>query len=235
MFYLLFFIIQLNAFKANYPTFPAPYESNPKATDYPTNYEKMKCSTCCKVLFVSNYDIDNNEAFTDTGDVSGHTRYAFNMEFEQINNVRQPKGGYEQTVLLRPLNFNQELSYFELYPYKMINSFVIPKRVLDIKGGSKAGSNLIIWEKKNPLLPTTDNQRFVYNYQYSFVNSDLKYPKHFHLPFSTASDLCFEVLTNKFNTWEGNKNGYYSSDVYQIIANNCDNNNPKQSFEIVFA
>ena len=234
MFILFIFIYTSLSLTANYPTFPAPYDNTPIATDNPTDINKMKCSTCCKVLFVSNYNIDFNKPFTDQDDINQITRYAFNMEFEQINDIRKPKGEYEQTVLLRPLNFNQELSYFELYPYKMINSFVIPKRVLDIKGGSKAGSNLIIWEKKNPLLPTTDNQRFVYNYPYSFSREILKYPKHFYLPFSTSIDLCFEILTDKFNVWNGNINNLYSTDVYQIIANKCDNNNMKQSFEVVF-
>ena len=231
---LIFFIVKSLSF-GNNVNYPAPYSNYPAPNDNPINIEKNKCSTCCKVLFVSNFNFKTNKLFTDEDDINNHTRYSFNMEFDLIENVRKAEGNYEQAILLRPINVNKDLSYFELYQYKMINSFVIPKRVLDIKGGSKAGSNLIIWKKKDPLLSTTDNQRFVYHYPYDYQTDDKIYKKHFYLPFSTSSDLCFEVMNDKFNTWTGNKGLLYSSEVFQIIANNCNINNPKQIFELVFA
>jgi galactose-inhibitable lectin light subunit len=233
---LLFLLIDYCLSYGNNSPFPAPYSNYPEPDDSPLNFGKIKCSTCCKVLFVSNFDFQTNQVFTDKADQENHIRYAFNMEFDQMENVRKAEGNYEQAVLLRPIEHNPSLAYFELYPYKMINSFLIPKRVLDIKGGSKAGSNLIIWKKKDPLLPTTDNQRFVYHYPYdkSYYNTNT-YPRHFYLPFSTGTPLCFEAMNNKFNTWTGNKDVVYSSEVFQIMANNCDSNNPKQIFELVFA
>lgn len=213
--------------------FPAPYpDKGYPAKDYPMDIERQKCKTCCKVLFASEYNIDHKRQFTDQDDADGHRRFIMNMEFDQLDNVREATGNYEQAVLMRPIEHNPDLAYFELYQYKMINSYLIPKRVLDIKGGSKVGSNLIIWSRKNPLLATSDNQRFTYVYQYPDYQNN--YKKHFMLPYASTA-LCFEVLTDKFNIWNGNSGLQYSSDVYQIVAGNCDSNNPKQIFTPIFA
>jgi galactose-inhibitable lectin light subunit len=116
----------------------------------------------------------------------------------------------------------------------MIVSYVYPKRVHDIRGGANVNSRLIIWEKKDPLAPTTNNQRFNYVRDYPYMTEKwMQYRKHFYLPFNTAMDMCYEAALD-FQTWEGNKNNKYSTDVYQIKAAKCNNSEPKQIFTLIF-
>lgn len=197
-------------------------------------FDREKCKTCCKVMFVSDYNPKTNKKFGREDD----TRYAMDIEFEDKSHVRESKGSWEQTILLRPIDMNNELQHWELAPYKMFISFPIPKRVHDIRGGIKVGSRLIIWKKKAPLAASTNNQRFVFQHPYRFnqYEKKFKYPNHISAPFYTASDMCYELTYDK-QVWTGNNNvncGNLCMDGYQIKINNCDNDNDKQLFNIVF-
>jgi len=226
--------------------YPAPYTVTYPATDQPKEpevaitYTRDKCTTCCKVLFASDYDVSSSKLFTDQDDLNNHTRFVMDMEFDLIDYVRQATGSYEQCILLRPIKPGNDLQYWEFYAYKMYVSYPLPKRVHDIRGGANIGSKLIIWKKKPPLEEGTKNQRFVYVHPYAdgynlTAEKWGKYPKHFYLPFSKSTDMCYEFVTNEFQTWSGNAKNQYSSDVYQIKAANCAVNEPKQIFTPVFA
>ena len=193
-------------------------------------FDREKCKTCCKVMFVSDYNPRTNKKFGTEDDI----RYAMDIEFNDKKYVRESIGSWEQTILLRPIDMDNELQHWELAPYKMFISFPIPKRVHDIRGGINAGSRLIIWKKKAPLAASTNNQRFVFQHPYKFSNFD--YPKHISAPFYTANDMCYELALDK-QTWIGNNKvncGDLCMEGYQIKINNCDNNNDKQLFDIVF-
>lgn len=201
-------------------------------------FEREKCKTCCRVAFVSNYNFDARRGFTDDDDKL-YRRFAMDMEFDDKRSVRLAEGEYEQCILLRPLNMDNELQWFELNAYKMINPFSIPKRVHDIRSGIKKYNKLIIWKKKPPLDVGTNNQRFVYTYPYkkSYYNTNndvyINYPKHFYAPFYTSEPVCYEVVTNSYQRWTGNKMLNVIGDNYQIQINEC-RDDPKQEFIPIF-
>ncbi|KAL7719580.1 Galactose-inhibitable lectin 35 kDa subunit [Entamoeba marina] len=237
---LLFGILCCNTF-ANYLT--SDYNTYPEPTDNPTElsgilYERAKCTTCCRVIFASDWNYQTGKAFTTQNDKDGHTRFVMDMEFDDVEQVRKAQGDYEQCVLLRPLNMGNQLQYWEFAPYKMYTSYPIPKRVHDIRSGAAVNRRLIIWKKKAPLLASTNNQRFVYVHPYSTyptgtVYSDLPY--HFYLPYYTSSRLCYEACTgDDWDYWTGNRGLTYSSAVHQIKAAICADD-AKQKFVPVFA
>ncbi|EMD48062.1 Gal/GalNAc lectin light subunit [Entamoeba histolytica HM-3:IMSS] len=206
------------------------------------NYVRAKCKTCCRVIFASDYNYETQKQFTTDDDVKGTTRYVMDMEFDDKRSVRFYQGNYEQNILLRPLKMGNELQFFEFAPYKMYTSFAIPRRVHDIRGGAIRGATLIIWMKKAPLDPGTNNQRFVYvhpyptsYYQNSNQNKWKDYPKHFYLPFSN-SNLCYQAKqkTDTKSTWTGNAH-LKLANSYQIEAASCVANEPRQIFIPVFA
>ncbi len=197
-------------------------------------FDRHKCSTCCRVMFVSDYE------FSD-----GKIR-AMDMEFENEKQVRVATGSWEQAILLKPIDMDRELQKFELNSYKMINVFNIPKRVHDIRGGISIGNKLIIWKKKAPLDVGTNNQRFVYHHPYKFYkySDEFKYPRHFQAPYYTKDDVCYEVHLGNPQIWTGNNNENrpkcigekysYGYDEYQIKIAQCDNSNSKQHFTLVY-
>lgn len=174
---------------------------------------RNKCKSCCKVAFVSNHDFNDGNY------------YAMDMEFDDKRSIRLAEGNYEQCILLRPLNPNNELQHFELNSYKMINMFASPKRVHDIRNGIVKGNKLIIWKKKEPLLVSTNNQRFVYTHPYSknYYNDPIyvNYPKHFYAPYYTTEPVCYEVHFGNHQRWTGNKNLNVIGKSYQIKINGC--------------
>lgn len=178
-------------------------------------FQRDKCKTCCKVAFVSNYEFGDNNY------------YAMDMEFDDKRSIRLSEGNYEQCILLRPLNPDNELQHFELNSYKMINMFASPKRVHDIRSGIVKGNKLIIWKKKAPLLESTNNQRFVYTYPYPkkyFKESIyINYPKHFYAPYYLTEPVCYEVHLGVQQRWTGNKNLNVIGKNYQIKINSCKN------------
>jgi len=221
--------------------YPAEYNVKYPAEDFPMIsettiiYDRLKCTTCCRVVIASDYNFRTNKLFTDEDDKLNDERFVMDMEFDLNEYIRKPKGSWEQCILLRPLNLSRDLQFFEFYSYKMIVSYIYPKRVHDIRGGANVNSRLIIWEKKPPLDAGTANQRFNYVRDYNYDNSEnwMGYKKHFYLPFSTATDLCYEAALD-FQTWDGNKNNKYSTDAYQIKAAKCNNDEPKQIFTLIF-
>ena len=228
------------------PSYPADYPAGDSPTEMANIlYDRSKCTTCCRVLFASDYNFAKKRQFQD-GDTD--TRYVMDMEFDKLDQVRQASTDWEQCILLRPISLGRELQFFEFAPYKMYISYPLPKRVHDIRRGSSSGHKLIIWAKKPPLDPDTNNQRFVYVHPYSdeiySTTKDVwkKYPKHFYIPFYTGGSLCYQAVddgassktttqdkVNVFQTWEGNSGLKYSSKlVFQITANTCSNTDAKQ-------
>ena len=213
-------------------------------------YEREKCTTCCRVLFVSDYNIDKNRRFTAADDKAGHTRYTMDQEFDYLQNVRSATGSYEQCILVRPLTAGKTNQYWEFAPYMMYIAFNIPKRVHDIRSSATKNNKLIIWQKKAPLAEGTNNQRFVYIHPYR----DDYYPEdkdnkhvytrgkgfksHFFVPFQKSASLCYSVVadTKNHQTWAGNS-GYSFTDAKarQIWAQICSNTDETQYWVPVFA
>jgi galactose-inhibitable lectin light subunit len=205
-------------------------------------FKRDKCKTCCKVMFVSEWSPND------------HTKYTMDMEFARLDQVREAKSDWEQTILIKPIDMNRKLQQFELYSYKMINPYYLPKRVHDIRSGISIGNKLIIWKKKAPLAEGTNNQRFVYHHPYrshyyqSSKNGLGDYPKHFQAPYYTKDNVCYEVETANYQRWTGNNlqnrpthsevyEGAvydYNTNEYQIKINKCDNDNVKQRWELVY-
>ena len=234
----------------NYNTF------NKKATDKPFTtgnelYVRDKCTTCCRVLFVSEYNYATGKRFT-TADYKNDKVVIHTMdeEFDWIENVRTATGSYEQCILLRPIEAGKTTQYWEFAPYMMYVAFNIPLRVHDIRGGANAGSKLIIWKKKPPLDAGTNNQRFIYIHPYvdDYYPVDSKnthvytrgktFKKHFFVPFQKSALLCYAAMEKGKKTgtyeWAGNK-GYSYGNTYQIQAKKCDNADDTQYFVPVFA
>ena len=253
-------------FNKEFTSAPDSYkiQALPEASDYKTGnelYLREKCTSCCRVIFASNYNYEHDREFTADDDRNDHIRYVMDMEFDDKRSLRKPGGGYEQNILLRPLNAANELQYFEFAPYNMYTCFTIPKRVHDIRGGANLGSTLIIWSK-NPALsnsPGTQNQMFVYVHPYpdSWYPEHLtkynyyddygrtgtityhwpEYKYHFYLPFRYDIDLCYEAFPkNKARaTWTGNMKLSTLTTSYQIAAQICVANEPRQKFIPVYA
>ena len=236
----------------------------PSSSDYVAGnelYTRDKCKTCCRVIFASEWNYVKQRKFTAQDDKDNHQRYVMDMEFDDKRSLRKPGGSYEQNILLRPLNPSNELQYFEFAPYNMYTCFSIPKRVHDIRGGANLGSTLIIWSKNPPLSnkPGTQNQRFVFVHPYptswypeygkSYDYHDDKgrtgtiifewptYKSHFYLPFRYDIHLCYQAYAKGATraTWTGNKNLKTIGDSYQISAQHCVPDEPRQMFIPVFA
>lgn len=240
---ILIFCLVYYAFSANFDIpFTSEYKSyqvqkSPESGIFINNnelFDRNKCSTCCRVSFVSDYNFNKKRQFepSDTDQ-----RFAMDMEFDDKRSIRATEGNYEQTILLRPLNPENELQRFELNSYKMINMFASPKRVHDIRSGIVKNNKLIIWKKKAPLLASTNNQRFVYTYPYDkkyYIDSVyINYPKHFYAPYYLKEPVCYEAYTGAPQTWTGNKNLKVIGDNYQIRINGC-SDDPKQIFIPIF-
>jgi len=194
-------------------------------------FTRSKCKTCCKVLFVSDYNFQEKRRFTAEDDKKPKTyiRYTMDMEFDDLRGVRGTQtsgpGGLEQNILLRPLQEGRDLQFFEFGEFNMYKCYMIPKRVHDIRGGSKTGATLIIWINKQELGLSFDNQQFVFVHNYTslhFYDNSNKlwtpFPNHFFLPYSSSASrlLCYaaavpkdKVCTDKVferETWGGNYN-----------------------------
>ena len=96
---------------------------NRRATDEPFKagnelYERDKCTTCCRVLFVSEYNYETGTNFTNEDykkdKVVIHT---MDEEFDWIENVRTALGNYEQCILLRPIEAGKTTQFWEFAPY----------------------------------------------------------------------------------------------------------------------
>lgn len=175
------------------------------------NYDREKCKTCCKVMFY-NEKIDR----------------VMDMEFDDKHKVRLSTKNFEQSILMRPLNISKTTHFFELAAYKQINVYVIPRRVMDVRQGSVLGNPLIIWLRKPPLEPKTENQRFTYNYPYTFKGSNLtSYPKHLVI----YNGYCLGV-SSTYKKWAGNQD--LETDGIQISAQKC-SDTKNQEFVLIYA
>ena len=168
MIYMIYAQVITNDFSTSFTSAKNSYRIKAKPSDsiFKNKNElflRDKCSTCCRVVMVSDYNFNKKQLFESNDE---DQRFAMDMEFDDISGTRNAETNYEQTILLRPLNMDNILQQFELYSYKMINSFFIPHRVHDIRSGIKKGNKLIIWQKKPPLDVSTNNQRFVYIHPY---------------------------------------------------------------------
>ena len=213
-------------------------------------YEREKCTTCCRVLFVSDYNYQTKKKFTEADDIAEHTRYTMDQEFDYLQNVRSASGSYEQCILVRPLTAGKPTQYWEFAPYMMYIAFNIPKRVHDIRSSATKNNKLIIWAKKAPLADGTNNQRFVYIHPYkdSYYPEDSKnthvytrgksFKSHFFVPFQKSALLCYSVVadTKNHQTWDGNSGySFTNSQAYQVWAQTCSNDDDTQFFIPVFS
>jgi len=196
-------------------------------------FERAKCKTCCKVLFVSDYNFQTQRRFTKQDDIDGFIRYTMDMEFDHISGLREPHtydpngfyneiNGHQQNVLLRPLQDENDLQFFEFGEYNMYNSYRLPKRVHDIQGGAKAGSSLIIymnkWGREDGNGVKNQQFTYVHNYKdltyydrklqmeigyYDLLKREVSWvnqPLHFFLPNSSTSDLlCYSADDVQWN------------------------------------
>ena len=191
-------------------------------------FDRNKCATCCKVMFVSDYNPITKAQFTPEDDKNGHIRYTMDMEFDDKRNVRDPNNynkfydeynGYQQHVVLRPMSMEEPLQYFEFGEYDMYNPYLIPRRVFDIQGGVHEGRALILYMNKwgNEDGNGVKNQQFKYVHDYKKlgyydkIQQDWKnYPGHFFLPNTTKEMLCFSfedrTWGTRVSTNTGNKN-----------------------------
>ncbi|ELP94300.1 hypothetical protein EIN_130190 [Entamoeba invadens IP1] len=202
-------------------------------------YYRPSCTTCCRVLFASDYNYVTQSRFT-TSDTD--TRYVMDMEFDKANKVRSATGDWEQNILLRPINMGNELQFWEFAPYKMFISFPIPRRVHDIRSGAIVGNTLIIWAKKPPLDIGTNNQRFMYVHPYDGYPTTATYSvykQHFYIPYQNNYNyaLCYQArkASEARSTWSGNSNLNVLTSSYQITAQRCDANLATQFFVPIFA
>lgn len=190
-------------------------------------FERDKCKTCCRVMFVSDYNPITKKQFTHQDDENGYIRYTMDMEFDDKRSTRDPNNynnfyneynGYQQHIVLRPITIGEPLQYFEFSEYDMYKPYLIPRRVFDIQGGVKEGRALILYMNKwgNEDGNGVKNQQFkyVHNYTklgyYTLINKDwTKYPNHFFLPNTTNQMLCFSFedrnWNNRVSTNTGNK------------------------------
>ena len=190
-------------------------------------FYRTKCKTCCKVMFVSDYNFQKNQRFINQDDKDGYIRYAMDVEFDDVRSLRDPKNynnfyneynNYQQSIVLRPIDVSNDLQYFEFSEYNMYNPYRLPKRVFDIQGGVKEGRALIMYMNKwgNEDGNGVKNQQFKYVHDYnnlgyySKINEEwVKYPYHFFLPNTTNLMLCFSAevkeWSKKLYTNTGNK------------------------------
>ena len=223
-------------------------------------YERAKCKSCCRVIFASEFNYQKNVAFNESDPTHRNDyRLVMDNEFDDKRSVRTHAGSYEQNIYLRVLD-GGELQFWEFAPYMMYTSFTIPKRVHDIRGGADVGSTLIIWNKKPPLDPGTENQRFIYVHPYpdsyypelgtpktcnsKYKNNWPKYKQHFYLPIKCSPDLCYEARPKDSwrtsTVWIGMQNLKFKKETdpigpYQIQASVCDADNPRQRFVPIYA
>ena len=213
-------------------------------------YVREKCTTCCRVLFVSDYNYVTQKRFQPADDKKGDQRYTMDLEFDYIQNVRSATGSYEQCILVRPLEAGKTNQYWEFAPYMMYISFNLPRRVHDVRSSATKGNKLIIWKKKAPLDPGTNNQRFVYIHPYEadyypedknnkhVYTRGKSFESHFFIPFQKAALLCYGLVTDtkSLQTWAGNSGYKFATEnATQIWAQKCSNTDQTQYWVPVFA
>ncbi|EMD45018.1 galactoseinhibitable lectin small subunit, putative [Entamoeba histolytica KU27] len=166
--------------------------------------QRDKCETCCRVLFAMEYDPTNNfEKLKDSSD-----RYVLDVEFETMSMLRIDINAYNtQQMRVRKLTTERELQYWEFASYQMICLYSYPNRVMDMLYNTKFGNPLIIWRRKEPLLESTNNQRFVYIYDYPFTDSRHKpYVKAFIAEYYVPSDCSNWWYCNEHQiSWDYNR------------------------------
>ncbi|KAL7719374.1 Galactose-inhibitable lectin 35 kDa subunit [Entamoeba marina] len=220
------------------------YDNTPEPTDNPWDssdikFDKAKCTTCCRVIIVSDYNYVTEAQFTSADDERGDTRFALDMEFDDPLDVRGISPGHAQAVLLRPLELSDQMQWWILAPYQQIQVYTIPKRVQQINGGAKQDNRLIIWKRSPPLQSSSDNQKVVYIHPYKTYPKNTiqsKYPSHFFLSYYTKTDFCYEAcIPSDWETWPGNR-GYPIDKItaYQVKASVC-SSDPKQLFTLIYA
>jgi galactose-inhibitable lectin light subunit len=197
-----------------------------------TLYDRNKCTTCCRVLLVSDWDYEckcsGSDCIRGTGcsfndnnyNHEGHTYFVMDIEFNDSSKVKSIVGtDHAQMIPLRPLEANRSLQFWELGAYKMINSYVLPKRNQDTRNGPypEKYTKLIYWLHQPPLSYLSDAQKFYYVYPYptsyypyyeeQWLNSnDIKvrwqrFPKHMYVITSRdgVTELCYQAGVYKYN------------------------------------
>ncbi|KAL7722568.1 Galactose-inhibitable lectin 35 kDa subunit [Entamoeba marina] len=154
-------------------------------------FERDKCETCCRVLFATVYDPSNG--FSEISK-SSQTQYVMDVEFETYDMIRMDINAYNtQQMRIRKLEVGRELQFWEFASYQMFCLYSYPNRVMDILYNTIFGSPLIIWRRKAPLNPNTNNQRFTYIYDYEFMDSRHKpYAKAFIAEYYQKVDNCYD-------------------------------------------
>jgi len=224
-------------------------------TDHPetygeTLYDRNKCTTCCRVLLVSDWDYEcdckslgKENCIRDIGcsfneesiNHEGHTYYVMDIEFNTTDKVKSIKGtDHAQMIPLRALEPNRILQFWELGAYKMINSYVLPKRNQDTRNGPypNAYTKLIYWLHQPPLSYLSDAQKFYYVYPYPqdyypyFYDNEWKgknditvrwqrFPKHMYVITSrdnAKTELCYQAGVYKYNEGVKDKDkGYHEN------------------------
>ena len=205
-------------------------------------YNRRDCTTCCRVLFASDMNVIEYKTSTPP-----NTKWSVIMpEVDRHEDLLSNCGGCEQALMVRPLKVGgHELQYFEFAPFKMLNLFMHPTRVHDFRGAVTIGTRLIQWGKKPPLLESTNNQRFLYVYDYpdsyytGTVYADIvQYKKHFNCPYYTGGKVCYQ--TSPVTTQYGWHHVTTFSDRYtrQISVEWCStasNTGLSQRYTLVFA
>lgn len=213
MIYLLLILQVALAFNSSYDSYKMfKFNERPLYSSLYHNdneiFDRNKCKTCCRVIFVSDYNFQLKRQFREKDDEDGFIRYVMDMEFDDLRNVRDPNNynnfyneykNYEQNIILRPLDSGNPLQYFEFGEFNMYKPYLIPKRVFDIQGGVKEGRSLILYMNKWGMEDDNGvkNQQFRYVHNYTGLNyyDSLwkNYPGHFFLPNTTKLMLCFSA------------------------------------------
>jgi len=217
-----------------YPNNPQSYKKDQEL------FDRNKCATCCKVLIVSDFNFQRQAQFTDQDDRDGFIRYVMDMEFDDRRQLRDPAeqknsntffsqiDGYQQFILLRPLEEQNELQYFEFAEYNMFNPYVFPRRVHDIfaNGNIFEDRPLIVhinkWgnEDSNGVL----NQQFTYVHDYGKYYDVMRKkgvywvdnPRHFYLSNTTKQShknyyLCYQAESESWSNRPFREQKYYSA------------------------
>ena len=203
-------------------------------------YNRRDCTTCCRVLFASDMNVISYQKSTPPNDKWSVIMPEVDTHEALLSNC----GGCEQALMVRPLKVSgHELQYFEFAPFKMLNMFMHPTRVHDFRGAVTIGTRLIQWGKKPPLLESTNNQRFLYVYDYpdsyytgTVYDAYKTYKKHFYTPYYTRGQVCYTVEKNDdtlYSSWNHRRN--IGDGSRQIGAEKCVVNEWTQKWTPIYA
>ncbi|ELP88893.1 galactose-inhibitable lectin 35 kDa subunit precursor, putative [Entamoeba invadens IP1] len=153
--------------------------------------DRDKCETCCRVLFALEYDPNTGNKIPN----NSQKQYVMDVEFDTVSMIRiDINADNVQKMRVRDLQTARDLQYWEFASYQMFCLYSFPNRVMDILFNTKFQSPLIIWRRKAPLDPNTNNQRFTYIYDYSFMDKR-------HSPYAKAFIAEYYQKVDNCNDW----------------------------------